>query len=86
MSDQCDSKAKEYAKLPCNGCGKRQVVFEGDNTDVDILQRACLKFGNLLLSTTGDEISAVDVQKHNITTRFGNGVDPFSASNAAADY
>ena len=43
----------------------------------DILHRACLKFRNLLLSTTGDEILEVDGQMHNIA-RFKNRVDPFS--------
>ena len=30
--DKWDSKSGEFAKKACNGCGKRQIVFKGENT------------------------------------------------------
>ena len=35
LCDKFNMKEKEYEKLPCHGCGKRMVVFKGENTKRD---------------------------------------------------
>ena len=32
LCSKWDAKKNEYKNAPCHGCGKRQIVFQGDNT------------------------------------------------------
>ena len=56
----------------------REEMREYCVSDVDILHRTCIKFKNLILSITGNKISVTSRKTGEVTTRFKNGVDPFS--------
>ena len=60
----------------------RNEMFAYCVSDVDILRRACLKFRNLLFSSTANKISEVDGEVH--AARFENGADPFSFTTIAS--
>ena len=51
--EQCsryNNKLKEYEKYPCLGCGKRRVVFKGENTSKE--------FGKWLINDTHKNVTA----------------------------